>query len=331
MQEYTYQEFMENAGIAGRRVVEAIHRHITQKHPQFKPYGILPKDKTRKEWSLHFRKHPQHGKPLCSLFINNGTLSIRLIFDSPMTHEVLLRLDEFGDQVRAGLLLACRCRGCGSFGDREFCWCQHHYYVNDELLYGCNTTWYSIDNIAEGELSGADMADLLYLCDLQSRHMTQDSKGSRGAGYADENCARCGSPLVVKLNRMDLSVDHFAHAEYTDVQRLDRYAEKYHLTPMGVNDGVWLYFDDRAVCGTPGEGCAIAAIPECCCAMVTVSNPFSFSVVRIWDYLCLWTRRRQLTITSADMGGIKTPMFVKFFRQEETQYMQMYVTMRDVE
>jgi len=165
MPEYSCTDFLESLDNTGKRIAEAMQSHIAKNHAEYNPYGILPKNKTKKEWSLHFRKHPKHGKPLCSLFSNDGTLSIRFMFYSEMAHEVLLRQDEFEEQVRTGLLRACGCHGCGDHGDKKFCWCQHHYYINNKLRYSCNTVWYTIENITEGQFSDRDIKDLLYLCD----------------------------------------------------------------------------------------------------------------------------------------------------------------------
>lgn len=329
MQAYTYHDFLNTLDDTGRGVTEAIYQHITQNHPEYQPYGILPGDKAKKEWSLHFRKSPKHGKPLCSLFSSDGALSVRFIFYSPMANEVLLRQNEFGEKIRTEILRACACRGCGYFGDKEFCWCQHHYYINSKLLYSCNCAWFTVDNIKEGDLSENDIRDLLYLSDLQSKHMSKNAKESRGANYDEENLLRSGAISVIKLKRAELDIDVFDPADYADIKRLDQYAMNYHFTPMGASNGLWYYFDDKAVCGMPIEDYKFTIIPEGNYAKITVSNPFTFSAVRAWDYICLWMRKKNMLVNSVDIGGLKTHTLVKFFKQGANQMMEMYVPVKD--
>ena len=325
MPEYTYNDFLENLDAAGRRVAEALYGHIAANHGAYQAYGILPKDKTKKEWSLHFRKHPKHGKPLCSLFADNGVLSIRFLFYSEMVHELLLRQEEFGEQIRAGIVQACRCSHCGCHGDIFFCWLQHHYCINGELLYSCNTAWYTIENISEGSLSDSDLADLRCLADLQAKHMTHSARESRGAGYGEGNVLRCGNPELVTLEYTALDIDVFDPADYADTKRLEKYSSEYHFTPMGAHNGLWCYLDEQVLCGTPNERYALAAIPGGQYAGIAVSDPFAFSAVRAWDYLCLWARKNSKTIRPIDLGGVKTPQLVRFFKQEGAQLMGMYV------
>lgn len=326
MQEYTYYDFLNTLNNLGQYVTETIHKHITENHPEYKSYGILPKDKTKKVWSLYFRKHPKHGKPLCSLFSSSGLLSVQFIFYSTMANEVLLRQDEFGDKVQTGILRACECKECGYFGDKEFCWCQHHYYISNKLKYSCNSAWYTIDNITE-----SDIQDLLYLADLQSKHMSHGAKESRGSAYEEDNLMRCGNISIVKLNRTELNIDDFKSTDYTDVKRFDKYAKTYNFTLMGTNGGLWCYFDDKAVCGTPNDGYVFTTIPESNYAMIKISNPFTFSAVRAWDYICLEIRKNNINVTSIDIGGIETHKLIKFYKQGTNYYMEMYVPVKESE
>jgi len=79
MQVYSYTDFLKTLDDAGKRIAEVMQNHITKNHTGYNAYGIAPKNKTKKEWSLHFRKSPKHGKPLCSLFSDNGILSVRFM------------------------------------------------------------------------------------------------------------------------------------------------------------------------------------------------------------------------------------------------------------
>ena len=325
---YVYTDFLETLDDAGRRVAEAMHRHIAKNHTEYKTHGVLPKNQTKTEWSLHFRKHPKHGKPLCSLFSNNGALSVRFMFYSTMVHEALLKLEEFGEQVRTGILRACRCSGCGHHGDKQFCWCQHHYYINNKLRYSCNTAWYTIDNIMEGQLSDRDIEDFLYLSDLQSKHMSRNIRESRGASHETENALCCGDIKIVKLEPTALDVDIFDPTDHADNKKLDRYTKNYSFTPMGTHNGLWFYFDENAACGTPNEDDLFTTIPDGHYAMITVSDPFTFSAIRTWDYICLWARKNNVAVDSVDIGEMRTPMLVKFLKQKGNQCMEMYVPIR---
>ena len=287
--EYTYADFLATLDGVGQRVAEALKNHIAQNHPAYSAYGVLPKSKTNEEWSLHFRKHPKHGKPIFSLFSCHGVLSIRFMFYAAMIHEVLLSLEQFSEQVRAGLSQACQCSGCGCHGDKQFCFCQHHFFINHRLRISCNTAWFTVDDITDGQLSVKDIEDLLYLCDLQSKHMSHRARESRGAMHNEENQRRCSAPRIVSLARTALDIDVFNPADYADEKRLDRYVVEYNLTPMGAGDGLWYHLDERAVCGAPDEGYNFTTIPAGCYAMMRVSIPFTFSAVRAWDY-CAYGR-----------------------------------------
>ena len=291
--EYTYTDFHENLDDVGKRIAETLRNHIAENHAEYKPYGISPK-------SLHFRKYAKHGKPLCSLFSNNGSLSVRFMLYSSAVHEVLIRQNEFGERVRKGLVQACKCKGCGYYGDPSNCWCQHHYFINNELLYGCNTSWYTIENINDD-----DICDLLYLADLQSKHMSHNARDSRGAGYNEDNISHCGEVKIVRLEQIELNIDDFESAD----KRIDKYTNDYNFTPMGEHGGLWYYFDKNAACTT---------IPDGFYAMITVSDPLKFSAERAWDYICLWIRQNDKTITSANK-------LIKFFKHGGNQFMEMYV------
>ena len=326
--EYTYYDFFASLNDIGQLIVEALYKHISENHPEYKPYGVLPKNKDKKEWSLYFRKYPKHGKPLCALFSKDGALSIRCTFFSPMIHELLLRQDEFGENIRAKILRVSQCEHCGQFGDKQFCWLQHHFFVNERFSWMCNSAWFEINNIADGDLNDKDINDLLYLLDLHSKHMAHSEKETRGAGFDEENLLRCGNVASINLKHEELDIDDFNPADYADIKRLDKYTKTYNLTPMGANDGLWFYFDDKGVCGTPNDGYSFTSIPEGGYATVTISNPFAFSVIRAWDYICLWVRKNKLSVVSTDIGGVNTSMLVKFYKQGANQFMEMYVPIK---
>jgi hypothetical protein len=195
----------------------------------------------------------------------------------------------------------------------------------------CNCAWFEINDIAEGDLDDNDINDLLYLLDLHSKHITHSVKETRGNNHDKENLMRCGNVAIINFKHEKLDIDDFSPADYADVKRLDTYAKIYNFTPMGENDGLWYYFDDKAVCGMPNEGYAFTTIPEGSYAMITISNPFTFSAVRAWDYICLRIRKNNMKITPADIGGIKAHTLVKFFKQGKNQFMEMYVPVKDTD
>ena len=331
MAEYTYADFLATLDGAGQRVAEALKNHMAQNYAEYSAHGVLPKSSAKEEWSLHFRKHPKHGKPICSLFSSHGMLSIRFMFYAEMVHEVLLRLAQFGEPVRAGLSQACRCTGCGAHGDKRFCFCQHHFFIKHQLRISCNTAWFTIDDITDGRLSGRDIGDLLHLCDLQSTHMSHSARESRGAMHEEENQRHFSAPQIVSLAETALDIDTFNPADDADAKRLDKYAGEYSLTPMGAGDGLWYYLDEKAVCGTPDEGYNFTVLPAGRYAVTTVSNPFTFSAVRTWDFLCLWMRKNGMTVTSVDIGGAQTPMLARFFKRENNQCMEMLVPIKSAD
>lgn len=326
--EYSHSDFLNSLNGTGQIITEALHRYISEKHPVYKPYGILPKNKDKKEWSLYYRKHPKHGKPLCALFSKDGLLSIRCTFFSPMVHELLLRQNEFGENIRAKILKSSRCNHCGYYGDKLFCWLQHHFYVNERLSFMCNCAWFEINDIAEGTLNDNDLNDLLHLLEIFSKHMVQSANESRGSNYDKENILRCGNVVSVNLNQLILDIDDFYQEDYVDTKKLYKYTNTYNLTPMGANGGLWFYFDDNAICGKPNDGYCFTKVPEGCYAMVTVSNPFKFSVIRAWDYICLWVRKNNMSVTSVDIGDLKSFLFIKFYKEGTNQLMEVYVPVK---
>jgi len=100
---------------------------------------------------------------------------------------------------------------------------------------------------------------------------------------------------------------------------------------MGADGGLWFYWDEQAVCGTPGDAYRFTTIPDGVYALMTVSDPFAFSAARAWDILCLWTRKNGFTIVPADLGGAQTPMLCRFYKQEKRQMMEIAVPTRYAE
>jgi len=155
-----------------------------------------------------------------------------------------------------------------------------------------------MDVVAEDMLSNKDVEDLLCLCDLQSKHMSRNIRESHNAMHEEENLLRCGDVGHVRLERTVLNSNGFDSADYADAKRLDKYADEYNLSLMGADNGLWFYFDEKAVCGEPCKEYLFTTVSSGQYAAVTVANPFTFSVIRIWDYICLWMRKNSVTMKS---------------------------------
>lgn len=325
MQAYGFSDFLAALDDTGRHAAEALHQHILQEHPAYRPFDIKPVNKTRREWKLNFRKKPAVGKALCTLYAIDGALSMRVVFLGFMHNEVLLRLGEFGEKTRRYLLQDI-CKSCKSGCEYEW---RQHYYVHDQFVASARPDCASKEYITEypliQDIAEDDIADLLRLIDLQARHMTQDPRDIRGNGYAETNRRRCGDVSVITLERMDLSLDDFAVSDYADPKKLDRYTVVYHLTPMGARDGLWFYQDDRAICGAGGEAYAHTAVPGGSYATVTVTDPMTFSAWRTWNHVAEWMRRKQMVVRRTRLGGVDVPCFVRLYRQDGAEHMTVYV------
>ena len=327
MPDYTYSDFLSTLNPAAKPLADTIQSHIAQHHPTYAPHGIAPKDKTREDWSLYFRKHPKHGKPLCCLFSTKGALTVRMALTYPMIHELLLRQDEFGDYIRAKILLFCRCTGCR--GD-EYCWCQRYYLIKDELKWTCNTAWLILDNSDIDSLPQHALADFLRLIDLQSKHMTQNPMDSRGSGFEDE-AVRCGEVEISHMMRLDFCEGAPERELFADTKKLTKYSRDYNLTWLGIthdtrlgaDDGLWMYHDEQVICGEE-KAMMIPYIPKDKYAVITVADPFSLSLVRAWDHVCTWARRNGVKLAATSICCTKMPLLVRFYKQDDIQYMQMY-------
>lgn len=98
------------------------------------------------------------------------------------------------------------------------------------------------DYAAINDVNENDIKDLLYLLDIQAKHISKpkNSKETKGSGYAETSRKRCGDVNVVALEQTELDIDDFDISNYCNTKRLDKYAAEYSLTSMGVYDGLWV-------------------------------------------------------------------------------------------
>lgn len=325
MQEYTLADFLATLDETGRSVAEAIHNHIDSHYPEYKPFDIRPNNKTLNEWTLNFRKKPKVGKALCTLYSNDSKLSMRVVFLGFMDLELLLRQNEFNEKIRRFMLLDI-CKKCKSKCDYEY---RKYFYVHGRLIASsrpyCASKEYTTEYAEINDISKDDINDILHLIDLQTKHMTQDPREIRGSGYLETSRKRCGEIETISLDRTELDIDNFEQSDYADPKKLDKYASIYHLTPMGEHDGLWYYHDDIAVCGEKGDDYCHTTVPEGRYASVTINDPFTFSAWRVWSYIAKWVYENNTDIHPVNLGGTSAPYFVRFYRQDGSQYMSVYV------
>jgi hypothetical protein len=325
MGDYTYADFLNASGDAGRHVAEAVLGHIAARHPEYKPVDVRPGNNSRSEWTLNFRKRPKTGKALCSLYSRNGALSMRIVFLGFMNNEALLRLSEFGETARKYMTLGL-CRKCAEGCDYEY---RSYYYADgrfsasskpDCAMKGYATEYAEIENISED-----DIGDILRLIDMQSKHMAQDPRDIRGNGYMETSRGRCGEPEIIALDRTELSIDDFEISDYANAKKIDKYTSVYYLTPMGAGGGLWYYHDGGAVCGRAAADYAHTAIPKGLYAAADIGDPMSFSARRVWDYLAKWLWDNNMPIRRVELDGACVPYFVRFYRRPGAERMAMYV------
>jgi len=332
MQEYI--DFLNTLDEKGRRVAAVVHDHIADRYPEYKPFNIRPMNNAQNKWQMNFRKKPEFGKAFCSLYSLDGKLSIRVVGSGFMNYELFLRQNEFGDKVRNYFFAGGFCENCGKKCFQEY---REYWYINGELLAtGCkkNETakeyvgviddYAAINNVGEG-----DIQDLLYLLDIQAKHISKpkNPKEIRGNGYAETSKNRCGNVTVITLEETKLDIYEFEISDYCAAKRLDKYTAEYSLTPMGVSDeGIWFYHDQKAVCGENGNDYNYTTFPEGRYAAVTVDDPLSFSAWRVWTYIAGWIRENGAEIRPVNIGNV--PYFAKFYRKGVGEYMSVYVPMK---
>jgi hypothetical protein len=336
MQEYSYNDFITTLSNSEKIAANVVYDYIVNHCPEYKPFNIKPLNRTSTKWQVNFRKKPEFGKAFCSLYSVDGKLSIRVIGSGSMNYELFLRQNEFGDKVRGYIFYNGFCEKCS-----KTCRSQWHnsfreyWYINGELLVsGCKKNvksaeytgiiddYPAIHNVTEG-----DIKDLLYLLAIQARHINKpkNAKEIRGAGYAETSKKRCGDVAVAPMEHTELDIDDFEASDYCNTKRLDKYANEYSLTPMGVSDGLWFFHDTKAVCGETGNDYSHTMIPKGQYASVVINDPFSYSAWGAWTYIAGWMRENNVNIRQLDFSETGAPYLAKFYKQSGSEYMAVFV------
>jgi predicted transcriptional regulator YdeE len=323
MPEYTYTDFSSALDETGRCIVEAVNDYITKCYPEYKPYDI--RSNNSGEWMLNYRKKPKVGKALCSLYSTNSQLSMRVVFLGFMKNELLLRQHEFGEIVQRYILCDI-CKKCKANCTYEY---RQYYYANGQFIASsiphCINQEYTTEYAEISNVTKDDINDILKLIDLQSKYMAQDPRDTRGGGYMEENRKRCGDVEIVSFEKTKLDIDDFEKSEYANTKKLDKYTAVYYLTPMGEHEGLWYYHDCKSICEKEPDEYCNTVIPEGQYATVTINDPFSFSARRVWDYVAKWLWENNKSIRSVSLSGENVPYFVRFYHQDNNEYMTMYV------
>jgi hypothetical protein len=196
MKEYTYNDFFNTLDKTGQNILSGINEHIAFHYSAYRPFDIKPLDKPEKEWRIHYRKKPKTGKAICSVYSRESNLSVQVCLLSSMTHEFLLRQNEFSGKTRNNVLKQLICmvnKSCRSYGGNNICPWGQSYWVNKRMIRTCHYPWIYFENCDEN-----DIADIKLFMDIQSKHMVQDPKEIKGGTYTEENIKRCGE--VFKFN-----------------------------------------------------------------------------------------------------------------------------------
>ena len=247
MKEYSYSDFINTLDKLGQIALTAINEHIYAHYPIYIPLDIKPTDKLGNEWKMDYRKKPKVGKAICSVYSNEGILSVRFCFLTSMTHEFLLRQNEFSNRFQKNALKQIICvvnNSCRNYGGNSICQYRQYFWVNNRLIMACPYPWIHYTDCGEN-----DIFDMNLLVDMQIRHLLQDSKDIKGASYSVENMKRCGKVQSITLDKFSLDIDIFQISDHVKKQeRLNKYAKLYNLVPMGEKDGLWFYVSNNSIC-----------------------------------------------------------------------------------
>jgi effector-binding domain-containing protein len=330
MEKYSYDDFFATLNKTGQIVLEAINEHIKSHYSAYKPLDIKPMNKEEKEWRIHYRKKPKVGKAICSLYSSENRLTVCFCLLSSMTHEFLLRQNEFSDKIRNNALKQIVCivnKSCRNYGGNNICAWPQYYWINNRLIRTCHYPWLHFDDFNEN-----DIADIKLLIDIQMRHMRQNPKEIKGSGYTEGNIEVCGEVKSINLDEINLDIDVFAIGDHVKkADRLDRYAKLYNLIPMGEKDGLWYYMSDESVRGMNREKNEYShnEIPKGRYAAVVIEDPFNFSLNRVWNYICTWMQDNNEFVSGFVLNANdNTACLAKFFINGTKEFMAVYVPLK---
>jgi hypothetical protein len=154
----------------------------------------------------------------------------------------------------------------------------------------------------------------------------------RNKNANEENIRRCDEVQSITLDKIILDIDVFQISDHVKKQeRLNKYAKLYNLVPMGEKNGLWFYVSNNSICGINSEKYEYShnEIPKCRYAMVTIEAPFTFSINRVWNYICKWVYDGKEKINGIVLNNNEnTACFTRFFIKNEKEFMSLYVPIR---
>jgi hypothetical protein len=353
--EYTRSDFYAALDENSRVVLTETEDYVAQHYPEYRPFDYKPVDKTKTEWSFAYRKRPKTGKALCAAYASGGKLALRFSMLSSMVHEFLLRQDEFTRKTQKTALGQMVCavnHNCRSYGGNTPCEFRQHYWINHRIIRACPYPWVRFDDVGTD-----DLPDIKRVIDMQMKHMKQDPRDGKGAGYAEGTAARCGEVQVCPLENITLEMNAYMEKDYlkTHVKnpsRLEKYAGLYRLVFIGEGDGLWFFDSDESIRGMNGgkegytrhgtdnekngraphgmnnekNGYTPAEVPPGMYAAVIVANPLTFSFTRARNYIFKWTRDNNKSIREVKpANGENTVCFARFYMKDGQEFMKVYI------
>ena len=330
MREYSYNDFFNTLDKTGQFVLAAINGHIDSNYPQYKPFDIKPMDKSENKWQIYYRKKPKIGKAICNVYSFESKLSVRFSLLSSMTHEFLLKQSKFSDKIKNTALRQIICvanKSCRNYGGNDICAWRQFYWVNNRLMAACPYPWLHFEDCSE-----ADIADIKQFIDMQNRHMVQNPKDVKGSLYKEVNMQRCGEVKIVDIDEIALDIDVFEIGGHVkNIERLEKYAKLYNLSPMGEKNRLWFYMSDDLVCkinqGKNEYSCA--KIPSGKYAVATIEDPFDFSLSRVWNYICEYMQNSKESVHGLLLDNNEnTACLARFFMENAKEYMAVYAPIK---
>lgn len=330
MKEYTYNDFFNTLDKTAQIILTAINEHITLHYSEYKAFDIKPLEKSEKEWRIHYRRKPKVGKAICSIYSRESKLTVQVCLLSSMTHEFLLRQHEFSDKIKSNVLRQAICvvnKSCRNYGGNNICQYRQYFWANNHLITTCPYPWISFDNCNEN-----DIADIKLFIDIQAKHMVQNSKDIKGGAYAEDNIQRCKEVRLITLDDIYLDIDAFEVSNHVKkIERLDKYTRLYSFVPMGERDGLWFYLSDEAVCGIDREKNEYShnEIFKGRYAMVVIEEPFTFSLNRVWNYICRWIQDNKAAVNGLILNNHEnTSCLARFFKEDLKEFMAVYIPIK---
>ena len=316
---YTITDVMNTLAEDQKMTLDKLDRYITTTYSPYAPFDI--KEKASHQWVINYRKKPKIGKPICNILTDGNQLSIQFIFLTEMTREVFIKLSAFTEKTQATIKQCCRCKAC--YGP-EGCQWRQYFIMSNHLFMSCPYPYVLLDDI-----SSNDIDDIITLIDLQMKHMSQDAKEIKGNLYLDENLVRCKAVTAVMRPVININSTISEQSQHKAQVRLHRYAHNYHLIMLGEHEGTWYYHNDELFYNNIEKSAVDKVnitIPEGQYAMVTVTDPLSFSFFRAVNHILRWATREKHQVRNVNLSEtIRTITLTRFYCIDNVNYMDIYV------